>query len=1705
MEENINDYISDDNTYIGKLVHFWDTRGLPKKKINIILKDGITVTAYVIVPVLPPISQAEQGVFYILPDDSLNYVSNGHWRSIKPDGEDNTIEIIRDENGVALPINPTDKSVTLPVDTTYTFEDIYSSGRKVGWRVRNNKSGSIVYTYPDIDTSSDGVHKTSTTLSTTLGQDNAVLPANIEGFDALKLTIGETQLYDEYGTVAVVTAYDGTTVTAKTFTKVDYSDGVYRTNIDLTQDIGQTTAVLANQIIGLNPSDIVLGETLIYDRIGTVAVITAKAGVNLVATTITNTSYSESDGAYFTTAILPTTINAEMIVNKNSIPEILNLDKVVIDETLIYDEDGTVAKLIEITDPANEDMKFKVITSDQKNPPVFFANGTQLNPVIGQTITINRTDLLQLADKTTPATVKECIVNKTRVVDEYGAVGVITAYSTGVATVETITVADGAPFVLKADNMLSDIVGNTKAISLSNLKKFDNTAVDDSYKIIDKTLVFDTVRECFGLIVDITSGVATVKTIYSGDSPYVFITDKDLNAVGQDTNFILTTDKSHFTRIDDSTQTIEEYNLIPGKTTIYNPTQGRIAVIKGYDETLDALTVTTVYGDACGKVYSLSKIDGSLRTNIGMVEDLNRSLFYDNVQKIHLNQDLVYDYRGTVGVVTAYNATTDKVAVTTVTCPLYRVLWRASATTTKLPTTLGDTGNYDASDFGLHQYLLTTDAINISGDILVSDSYGTIAAVTRTYDDSGTMKIQVVTITTAGGDSGIYHFTATGMRLKVMPEASEIYSETELRTKTNIDWDRYASGKTLICDRYGTIATVNGPDDYDDYTLVTVTNAARHFYTVSTVTLDRTIGAYTTVPQMRISGLGDKNRLGTEEIMVVDRLGTIGLITSYDEPNANYTVVTKSTAQVYWRLVDSYAKNIQSTFTQVESASLTVPVDAISRVGRDLPPTVYSAATHELVPYKSLVYGLGNIFMVSSISGANVNLMLVSRSANHTTIFIDDLTGTDRNQTITGDVGDFVQISDTTTPAWKIVAGQTIYVDRFGTQAVVTAFFDSNRSQIQVRIRNKTSETTWLYTTDLISDKVGDKTDVGISDIYVGRDDTTTPAIASEDDYTIGQTLVFDNAGRIGVITGSGYDDYGDLSTVEIETLADSVNWNRGFTASANLNRSLGSYVSMNKTALTAWNLNQESATQPKLGDIVKGSEGALGYISYVGSDAITVTTLCINGPSFFKTDDDISANYRNTATIDLNHVHTTYGPSRALVVGDIIQDPNQHTAMVTSISGSSVSAVVLFTNFTGATSSSNGAGGLVPEPLIADRNKFLRGDASWRFEHTIYTDPNLQVDPDVPYQWAKVLLSTYPRDIAGEGRIYLTYYDVSSRFTNQPERFGSVITIVHHFDDGSQTQPSMWTLQFWLRHDNASAGLMYRYGCRDTWYYPGNGEWEKIGGGGAQIWRTASALTADQDATTSIVKATLDDPTLRQNYDKAKVGDIVIDTFSRMGQITAISGTNVTVKTLQRFFKGADATTAGAGGLVPTPLQGEQNLALAGDGTWSEFTRHEDITPGSPTTSDYIMTGATSSADGLEGFVPAPQAGDETAFLQGNGTWSTITDITSQITNENGATWGTEYKIYKMGPLVFINGNLQKLNASIGADSNTKILSGLPRPLSGQATFWLSGTSNSNAKKTVFRLQSNGDMVISSADNTTTAADTNIWQLISAVYLTKD
>lgn len=81
----------------------------------------------------------------------------------------------------------------------------------------------------------------------------------------------------------------------------------------------------------------------------------------------------------------------------------------------------------------------------------------------------------------------------------------------------------------------------------------------------------------------------------------------------------------------------------------------------------------------------------------------------------------------------------------------------------------------------------------------------------------------------------------------------------------------------------------------------------------------------------------------------------------------------------------------------------------------------------------------------------------------------------------------------------------------------------------------------------------------------------------------------------------------------------------------------------------------------------------------------------------------------------------------------------------------------------------------------------------------------------------------------------------------------------------------------------------------------------------------------------------------------------------------------------------GATASAAGKEGSVPAPAAGANTKFLRGDGTWQ--------TPANTTYS--TMTGATASTAGKAGLTPAPAAGDQEKFLKADGTWATPKDTT--------------------------------------------------------------------------------------------------------------
>ena len=144
--------------------------------------------------------------------------------------------------------------------------------------------------------------------------------------------------------------------------------------------------------------------------------------------------------------------------------------------------------------------------------------------------------------------------------------------------------------------------------------------------------------------------------------------------------------------------------------------------------------------------------------------------------------------------------------------------------------------------------------------------------------------------------------------------------------------------------------------------------------------------------------------------------------------------------------------------------------------------------------------------------------------------------------------------------------------------------------------------------------------------------------------------------------------------------------------------------------------------------------------------------------------------------------------------------------------------------------------------------------------------------------------------------------------------------------------------------------------------------------------------------------------------------------TASSVGTVQIGSNINVTAQGVisVAVMTGATSNVDWVVGLVPLPSAGDQYKILRGDGTWVSATVLPLDNTVTSTATDTaatanavktaydaattVMIGATSSAAGAAGRVPAPAAGDNKSYLRGDGTWVTVPvyesdDYTTQLT----------------------------------------------------------------------------------------------------------
>lgn len=77
-------------------------KGAMMKKVSVFLDDGVKIEmdAFKLVDELPSVSEAKENVFYITPNDNLNFVEGGEWHTISGGG--GSVETLNDEEWESL-------------------------------------------------------------------------------------------------------------------------------------------------------------------------------------------------------------------------------------------------------------------------------------------------------------------------------------------------------------------------------------------------------------------------------------------------------------------------------------------------------------------------------------------------------------------------------------------------------------------------------------------------------------------------------------------------------------------------------------------------------------------------------------------------------------------------------------------------------------------------------------------------------------------------------------------------------------------------------------------------------------------------------------------------------------------------------------------------------------------------------------------------------------------------------------------------------------------------------------------------------------------------------------------------------------------------------------------------------------------------------------------------------------------------------------------------------------------------------------------------------------------------------------------------------------------------------------------------------------------------------------------------------------------
>ena len=348
---------------------------------------------------------------------------------------------------------------------------------------------------------------------------------------------------------------------------------------------------------------------------------------------------------------------------------------------------------------------------------------------------------------------------------------------------------------------------------------------------------------------------------------------------------------------------------------------------------------------------------------------------------------------------------------------------------------------------------------------------------------------------------------------------------------------------------------------------------------------------------------------------------------------------------------------------------------------------------------------------------------------------------------------------------------------------------------------------------------------------------------------------------------------------------------------------------------------------------------------------------------------------------------------------------------------------------FKAATASAAGSTGLVPAPAAGAQTKYLRGDGTWQalskssvglgnVDNT--ADSAKSVKSAAKLQTYREGSTTetfgdnYPLYAQWSGSVLVLKCDNYSVKVNKAEYAGSAtndaknqaitgyirgLSVSGHtitYTKGDGTTGTITTQDTDTTYTDMTGATASAAGTHGLVPAPAKGDQAKFlrADGTWQVpintWRgiqdnltstdTDQSLSANQG---KVLKGLVDSKAPASHTHKYASG------FSVSGTTVTVSygdGTSSTFKTQDTDttytdMKGATADVAGTNGLVPAPAAGDQTKYLQANGTWT--------TPQDTTYDNFV--GSTASAGGSAGLVPGPGANVLNQYLKSTGTWGQV------------------------------------------------------------------------------------------------------------------